>query len=374
LRYHIDYSAAAGVSCRGSRGSFTRRIFHVFVSNFRIWLKTPTSICMAIKIPPSFKLSQLKKLAFQCGVSTSGTKPVLTNRLINEIVPIIPNHGSKILTPSRILSIDMGIRNLAYCILDIPSDIFSNNNSLLPTVTAWRRIAVSSAPVPSEDEETPLPKAKEAFDPQTLSIAAYALLRHTLLPNNPTHILIERQRFRSMGSPHILEWTIRVNMFESMLYAILQTLKSERIWGGTVIPIAPGKVGPFWLEAGQDVAIPSRSHTKLRNTKTAKLLNKGAKIDLVKSWLEGKEKVILGTSDAESTAYGYLEKWHRLPGRTKSKGVVKSDESGEFEAVGKLDDLADSLLQGLAWIQWEKNKRGVLKNGVETLDLPRLNR
>ena len=165
-------------------------------------------------------------------------------------------------------------------------------------------------------------------------------------------------------------------MFESMLYAVLQTLKSENVWNGTVIPIAPGKVGPFWLEGGQNVSadsaltIPeadvgvSRARTKLRNAKTAKLLNKGAKIDLVKTWLEAKEKVILGTSEAESTAQAYLEKWYRLPGRAKSKEVVKGAKSGEVEAMGKLDDLADSLLQGMAWIQWEKNKRDVLKNGV----------
>jgi cruciform cutting endonuclease 1 len=324
---------------------------------------------MAIKIPPSLRLSQLKSLAFQCGISTSGTKPVLANRLIDEIVTITPSHGSIKSTPNRILSIDMGIRNLAYCILDIPSDIFSNSKSSLPTVTAWRRIAVSSVPVPPEDVEYLLPKSKEAFDPQTLSTAAYALLRHSLLPHNPTHILIERQRFRSMGSPHILEWTIRVNMFESMLYAVLQTLKSEKIWDGTVIPIAPGKVGPFWLESGQDGGIPSQARAKLRNTKSTKLLNKGAKIDLVKSWLEARGKVTLGTSDAESTARAYLEKWHRLPGRAKSKNVTKSDKVGEVEAMGKLDDLADSLLQSMAWIQWEKNKREVLKNGVEALDL-----
>ncbi len=324
---------------------------------------------MAVKIPPALKLSQLQSLAFQCGVSTSGTKPVLTSRLVKELVPIVPNNGPKASIAPRILSVDVGIRNLAYCMLNVPSDTFSNRTSPLPAVTAWRRLAVSSAPAASGDEESLLPRAKEAFDPPTLSAAAYALVRHTLLPHDPTHILIERQRFRSMGSPHILEWTLRVNMFESMLYAVLQTLRSETIWNGTVIPIAPGKVGPFWLESGQSVTAPSRAHLKLRKTKSAKLLNKGAKIDLVKSWLEGKENVTLGSSEAEFTAQAYLEKWYRLPGRAKSKDGMKRDKVGGVEAMGKLDDLADSLLQGMAWVQWEKNKRDVLKNGVEALDL-----
>jgi cruciform cutting endonuclease 1 len=330
---------------------------------------------MAIKIPPSLKLSQLKSLAFQCGISTSGTKSLLSSRLIDELVPILPSHGSS----NRILSIDMGIRNLAYCILDLPADSISNNKTMLPTIAAWRRIAVSSAPVASENTESPLSKPKEAFDPQTLSTAAYTLLSHTLLPHNPTHILIERQRFRSMGSPHIQEWTVRVNMFESMLYGVLETLKSEEIWNGSVIPIAPGKVGPFWIESEKkpdmDSAVKkaaansTRVRVKLRNAKTAKLLNKGAKIDLVKKWLETGDMLKLGTPSVQSTAQAYLEKWNRLPGRVKSKDVVKTGKIDAAEPMGKLDDLADSLLQGMAWLQWEKNKSAVLKTGVEALDL-----
>lgn len=317
---------------------------------------------MALKIPPSLKLTHLKSLAFQCGISTSGTKAILTNRLISEIVPVLPN-GSKKPSPTRILSIDMGIRNLAYCILDIPSEEVWTHRSSNPSVEAWRRIAVLSAPVQSQ-EQTGNPGPKEAFDPQTLSAAAYTLLQKTLLPHNPTHVLIERQRFRSMGSPHILEWTVRVNMFESMLYAVLQTLKSEKMWDGKVVPILPGKVGPFWTEQVEG----PESSKKLRNTKNAKLLNKGLKIDLVEEWLETNHMVRLGTPEAESTAQAYMEKWHRLPGRAKGKTGLGPNKNAGGE-MGKLDDLADSLLQGMAWLEWERNKKKVLKEGVDALDL-----
>lgn len=318
---------------------------------------------MALKIPPSLKLTQLKSLAFQCGISTSGTKAALTNRLISEVVPLLPNR-SKNSSPTRILSIDMGIRNLAYCILQVSSEEESTHQLSNPSVEAWRRIAVSSAPVqPQEYMGNPVPK--EAFDPQTLSIAAYTLLQKTLLPHNPTHVLIERQRFRSMGSPHILEWTVRVNMFESMLYAVLQTLKSEKIWGGEVVPVLPGKVGPFWTE---QVESPESSK-KARNTKNAKLLNKGLKIDLVKGWLETNHMVRLGTPEAESTAQAYMDKWRRLPGRAKGKTSLIPHKNAQGEELGKLDDLADSLLQGMAWLEWERNKRKVLREGVDALDL-----
>lgn len=175
-------------------------------------------------------------------------------------------------------------------------------------------------------------------------------------------------------------------MFESMLYAVLHTLRSEGLWEGTVIPIAPGKVGPFWIEpdlglgledqvvakkekengGGEELQLRKK---KQRNTKIAKLLNKGAKIDLVKSWLEEDEMVTIGAPDVEATAKAYLEKWHRLPGRKKGKADAKLGKAEEVEEMGKLDDLADSLLQGMAWVRWEENKRKVLNDGIDALEL-----
>jgi len=297
---------------------------------------------MAFSIPSTLKLAQLKLLAFKCGISSSGTKPILIQRLHDEIASV-SQQGTKA-KPYRILSIDMGIRNLAYCVLDVPA---KSNSKTLPTVRAWQRLAVSSPPPSTSD--LPLVAAKESFSPATLSATAYELVRHRLLLLKPTHILVERQRFRSMGSKHILEWTVRVNMFESILYGVLCTLKGEGIWDGSVEAIAPGKVGPFWIDEEREA--------KARKTKSAKAKNKGAKIDLVRQWLEGGDMMSLGNEEVEALARAYREKWDGK--RVKAK-------EGE-EKMGKLDDLADSLLQGMAWAKWEENKRVALKYGVEAL-------
>jgi cruciform cutting endonuclease 1 len=307
---------------------------------------------MALFLPTTLKLAQLKQLAFKCGISTSGTKPVLIARLHDEIT-LTPRQRP---SPCRILSIDMGIRNLAYCILDVPKSL----PNTLPSIRAWHRLAVSTAPEVLEfkpDEGVEFAPVKEVFNPATLSSAAYTLLRKKLLLEEPTHILIERQRFRTMGSRNILEWTVRVNMFESILYAVLCTLKGEGIWNGEVQAIAPGKVGPFWVGEESDTA----ASKKERKSKSAKIRNKGAKVNLVRSWLEGGEMIRLENKEVESMARRYKEKWDRSPG-----GRRKSEGDGE-EKMGKLDDLADSLLQGMAWIEWEENKRTVLKHGVEAL-------
>jgi cruciform cutting endonuclease 1 len=147
-------------------------------------------------------------------------------------------------------------------------------------------------------------------------------------------------------------------MFESILYAVLYALKGEGVWNGEVQAIAPGKVGPFWVGEESPDAVGSK---KLRTSKSAKIRNKGAKIDLVRGWLESGEMVKLGNKSVESMSRRYREKWDRSPG-----GRKKSVDDGE-EKMGKLDDLADCLLQGMAWIQWEENKRTALEHGVEAL-------
>ena len=324
---------------------------------------------MALKIPTTFKLAQLKALAFKCGVSTSGTKVVLTQRLYDEI-SVRPDATTK---QTRILSIDMGIRNLAYCILDVSSKLLepppkASRTAQLPRIESWHRIAVSSPPKVVDPEVAKIP-AKESFSPTTLSATAYKLLRHTLLLQNPTHILIERQRFRSMGSKHILEWTIRVNMFESIIYAILCTLKQEGIWDGEVVGVLPDKVGPFWAGEDEEVSTAetvvewNKVHKKVRNSKNTKVRNKGLKIDLVRRWLEAGDMVELVNEEVKERAKQYIEKWDRLPGGRK--GVKKGGKT--VEQMGKLDDLADCLLQGMAWIIWERNKRIALKMGPEAL-------
>ena len=316
---------------------------------------------MAYKVPSALKLSQLKQIAYKCGISSSGTKPVLSQRLIDEI------SGKKKHGAQRVLSIDMGIRNLAYCVLDLPSKSEPENpmkHGGLPSIVDWRRITFMPAPSKT------LPTVKEAFDPGTMSAAACKLVRERLLASKPSKVLIERQRFRSMGSPHILEWTVRVNMLESMIYAILETLKMEGNWSGEVVAIAPGKVGPFWV--GEDEtksSTPGEAVEYKKKTKSqfAKIRNKGLKMDLVRKWLQERNVFLLGNEEVECTATAYMEKWDRTPGQTKTKKGKKGDGQAPAEEMGKLDDLADCLLQGLAWQAWENNRELVRTQGVEIL-------
>lgn len=206
-------------------------------------------------------------------------------------------------------------------------------------------------------------KLKEAFDPATYSQHAYDLVTTLLKDLKPTHILIERQRFRSMGGSAVQEWTLRVNMFEAMIYAVLKTFSESGFWKGTVHPIAPSKVSNFWI-TNKQCDLKEGPGCKSAKTKTAK-------IDLVAEWLEDGGRFELKGAAAQ-LGDTYLRKKTRKSSKSSVEQKKLPGSQGRAVAqdtVEKLDDLADCLLQGMAWIKWEKNRRLIMAKGAEALDV-----
>ncbi|KAL2042230.1 hypothetical protein N7G274_004718 [Stereocaulon virgatum] len=308
------------------------------------------------------KSNQLKALATAVGVNSSGTKPLLTSQLLEHLPKGYFNYSrnqTSFKAQYDIISIDMGIRNLAYCRLILPESKFTTKSHEQkyignPAITEWARIEMSKRIPKPAGEQDPRIAVKEAFDPLTYSHHAYTLV-NTLLnntPNHPTHILIERQRFRSMGGSSVQEWTLRVNMFEAMIYAVLKSFSERGDWRGSVHPVAPAKVAKFWLGEKQGAELEGTG-TKSENTK-------GAKISVVGRWLEEKNSPFQLEGQAKEMGERYLLR-RKVGKRNKSKG-----REGPVE-IGKLDDLADCLLQGMAWIQWEKNRRLIMSSGIGAL-------
>ncbi len=318
------------------------------------------------------KSSQLKAIATAIGVNSSGTKPILTSQLLHHLPNGYFGHDrTKGISHDQydIVSIDMGIRNLAYCRLTSPqprreADRSSGSRLGSSVITDWARIEISKKePKLAESEGH---GSKEAFDPGTYSQHAYDLVKALLSrsPQKPTQILIERQRFRSMGGSAVQEWTLRVNMFEAMIYAVLKTLSENGTWQGTVHPIAPAKVSKFWL-GDKEGAAGEGTGSKSARTKTAK-------VKLVGEWLRARDAEghpFKLTGNAETLGMAYLGK------RNGGKRVLAMQEGVDGEngnevvpvAIGKLDDLADCMLQGMAWIRWEQNRRLIMLKGVEAL-------
>lgn len=206
------------------------------------------------------------------------------------------------------------------------------------------------------------PKKKaESFEPSVYALLANTFVHHLLNRFSPLDaVLIERQRYRSSSAAAIQEWTVRVNMLEAMLHAVFCCLHGKE--SPAAESVNPHKVARFWIdkmggkflevrkkperrkkekvlgeELGvEEVKVAVRGKTN-RKTKLAKVL-------LVREWLRSGDVVSLGKD-----VIGIASDFEPVKGRRKANMISE----------GKLDDLADCLLQGMAWIRWEENRKSL---------------
>ncbi|KIV85248.1 hypothetical protein PV11_00970 [Exophiala sideris] len=307
-------------------------------------------------------LEKLHRVAVRIGSPCSGTKAARVGG-IRDAVSSVKSRGD---APLSLLSIDMGIRNLAFAHFTAPK---ATDTSVLydcPTLRAWRRVAIAQASAPkgttrtslrdSEADETSM-ATKESFEPTDYARHAYALVRDMLATYHPNHIIIERQRFRSGGRAAVPEWTIRVGVFEGMLYAVLRTLIEQGGLEVEVEPMWPAQVNRYWLEGRDEVVV---SGTKLtgREVKRAKINLVGDMLDSVTGKGEDKGKMCIG-EETKPFVKEFVATW-------KKETRTKKDE---VRSVTKLDDLADSLLQSLAWIDWQNHRKRIEVMGEKAVDL-----
>lgn len=325
---------------------------------------TIQSTCLPLTKPPmridpqllkSLKVAQLKELLAAIGSRTTGTKDQLTTRLESDL------HRPKLAKlaqyrnpePTRIVSIDMGIKNLGLCVADISfakSDAGAGSGTTARMrVDRWQRLNLVGANGPGADAEDA--DGAGGFSPAALSAVAVRLVRDELLPHRPAAVLVERQRWRSGGRAAVAEWTLRVNALEAMLWAVFRALgpgpqapvdgrDEQRRPGPELHAVSPARVAAFWLPGLRRV-------------------EKKAKVDLVRASAArgalGAVEVRFG-EDAADVAQGF----GAAGGRARRRDV-----DGTVTGRRKLDDLADSFLQAGAWAAWEANRRSLLEEGAE---------
>jgi cruciform cutting endonuclease 1 len=356
----------------------------------------------------------LQSLLVHIGAPSSGTKAVLQERFQRHIGQprfsksqstweALESPGRKL----RITSIDMGIKNLAFCEAEVSYPSKDSLNAKLE-VLRWEKINLTAAtreddsePLDAESTEQDMESADEDLDPYSvdaLSKTAYGLVKSTILAGSPDIILIEKQRWRSGGGSAVQQWTVRVNTLEGMLWAVLQTLYTERLTKGAktsdneklfkVFSADPKRVGQYWLARaagrlaeGEKEVVESTGDsepenkanedepaTKKKPSKTK--AEKKAKIALLRSWLTATPastasvtgKTVPGITfkiapGAEATRQALCSP--SKPARRKKTKEAPADalsttDIGETE-LKKLDDITDCFLQAAAWVSWESN-------------------
>lgn len=352
----------------------------------------------------------MQEVLQQLGEASSGTKDVVQHRLLKKAAFYKTPEYIQSRKSTRILSIDMGIKNLAYCVASVEQST-PDVGAAKMHVEAWRRLDLSEAfreqGLPNkqelvEDAEVEGREDEDLFTPKTLSRMAQFFLRKALSNHRPDVILIERQRWRSSGSPTIQQWTVRVNTLEAIMWAVLETIRTDYRadfddvqW--SVHAVDPKRVGHFWLN--NDTKAPAQNRKRssaaveeedsaiLETVGAKKKLSrskaeKKAKIQLLRTWLNSdnpsnKTPSDLGNetdtaiSKSPQISFSFSEQ-PRFPIQlgygaeaTRQALLYATDTPAErltrkeyFKSyVNKVDDITDCFLQAAAWVAWEENLR-----------------
>ena len=89
-------------------------------------------------------------------------------------------------------------------------------------------------------------------------------------------------------------------------------------------------------------------------TRETKKIEKKDKIAVVRSWLSQSDVL----KQKESSVHlDFNDEAKVVANRFISE--VKRGKKQTEDGTGKLDDLADCLLQGVAWVRWEENQRKI---------------
>ncbi|KAF2223395.1 mitochondrial resolvase Ydc2 [Elsinoe ampelina] len=324
----------------------------------------------AVKHLTSLRSWQLKHVARNTGITTSGKK----SDTANDLVCALSNIGSH----SVYKSVDMGVKNLAVCVVRPNIDGLTRKSSAHFTLHHWERSDILTTGTQGADEEQrtggdddPPVSMPGAYSPSNLAPHAARMAYQLKTDHKPSHILIERQRFRSMGGAAVQEWTLRVNSLEAMLWASIETMKQGELRRQTnmklaqtffpeVIEMSPARIAAFWNGRGSDWSLEEEGVEQLipedsKNPKKQAVeledrakrgMEKSEKISLVKNWLQtGSVDVV---APLQSLANAFMQ-----TGRARK---VDGDV-----VVSKKDDLADCVVQGVTWGLVERNRRTLHK-------------
>lgn len=290
----------------------------------------------------------LKRLAFSLGAALGVNKSSLRNNILTQAHALEELSKIKLAKGKVcITSIDLGISNFAYAKFEL-----SSTNDL-PKLMDWNKFHLEEQFLQPYGE-------KMSLHPTDTSQVVYDLCEFlTSQADLPDMFTIERQRARSMSSRAILEPILKVNILEQILFSNLINKTKCHVPNKLdymVVSSDPQRMTSFWTSFAPIIGVteqPNQKDSKDMNPKnSSNRLSKSIKIDTVKHILQGAvgigdNKMIQLLGDWEARLGSFI------PGNPKFK-ITDCVPLGPTAGVRKDDDLADSFLHGLAWMEWFK--------------------
>ncbi|KAG0343762.1 hypothetical protein BG004_005014 [Podila humilis] len=330
--------------------------------------------------------------------------------------PVVVANLKQYLLPRSIISIDVGIRNLAWVELSSRGEILRwDIENLVPETDAATHEggedtldesiipsppppSLSPSPSPSPDtpttttsttksqKKTKKPTKKKpmasSFDPRTVALRLDEIMQKIMGSQDISAIIIERQRFRTGGMHAVLDVTFKCGVVEGMIHTWLTFWDNQRVIRGAssktkriiIESIAPRSVGSWW---GIGVGSTSAAYTKPSPPETLRDSVDDAedikKMTDIRDSGDRNAAAVTKETRAESHVYATKKKQARtIVDNWIRSAVSESDTFTQWQGSGdhsmrvscsptirdwymqekKRDDLSDCLLQAVAWYEW----------------------
>lgn len=244
-----------------------------------------------------FSVTELRAISIKCGLPSTVSRAHQLEALKSFYIEEVSKFPVR---PGPILSMDLGLCNLAACVVE-PVEGESTEMAPIYRILNWNKFDL---------------KLPEIYNPLRYAETVKSFVEKDLLSSfRGDHVFIERQRHRSGSNSAVLEIIMRLAILEAQLHCFLSG-KFEAI-----VPVNPGSVARYFdLPTGKD--------------------KKSAAVLLAKDLIQ-KECVL-----------------------------VPSSLKSYFLGQKKQDDLADSLLQAVASLEFRRNCRSFFdKLEMETKEI-----
>ncbi|CAI4034748.1 hypothetical protein SMKI_11G1980 [Saccharomyces mikatae IFO 1815] len=295
------------------------------------------------------KSGQLKSLSFVIGAANGTTKEIKRTYIQEQCKFLEELRQQKIRQGGiNILSMDAGVSNFAFSKMQLLND------NPLPKLLDWQKLNL--------EEKFFQNLKKLSLNPAETSQLVFDLTEYLFESAPiPDMFTIERQRARTMSSRHILEPILKVNILEQILFSNLENKVkyTNRIQNGSKLRYIvrssdPHRMTSYWCFPREETPVGSK---KLKSNKHSKDL----RIKLVKKIVSSS---ILNKGSKDPTELvEFTEIWEkRIRNALAKKKSFKLCDILEFldnSGVKKDDDLADSFLHSLSWIEWIKNYENI---------------
>ncbi|EDO15813.1 hypothetical protein Kpol_1057p1 [Vanderwaltozyma polyspora DSM 70294] len=308
----------------------------------------------------------LRQLGLGIGASTGSTKNEMRIRLINQARTLDILRSRRLDEGSlSIMGIDAGVSNFSLAKFCWPTD------SRLPSLTGWDKFQLEQKFL-SDKEPAVL-----SLHPHEITTVCGQLVQ-TLDQEFgiPNLYAIERQRARTMSSKSVLEPVLKSNILEHVLFA---TLFNRRQYSATLPRMEynvessdPGRMTSYWMElpSMQGIKAEFQDNLKLEQTKLSGKNSKLLRINIVK-------RIIDAAVFNKDVPERLIDLEPKLRNRLLDRITTDTNDyklfdvlqlSPEQAGAKKDDDLADSFLHGLAWVQWLRTYNDLYALAIKDLD------